>query len=374
MIIPKDIALDSYELILTEDCNLRCKYCFDDYYSDRSECDYDVKMKIDILDDLSAFIMETFNRNKRVRFTFFGGEPLINWEFIEAFVERSKEFKFDCEFSMNTNAILLDTKKIDFIIENRINISLSIDGTQRSHDINRITKGSKGSWELTMKHVPELLSKMKKVNMQANTLMVVNKNNYEHIAESYEFLAIKLGIITNILFDYTDDVSSKYLESINKQLEYLFVEKRFIPFVDLNNRILKPKELLKQNNYCFTPDRNVTISPSGKLFFCHQFVPKMYEIDSSFNQYYGDIKDGYTNSDYYYSFKNRCNFELFKKGKECEECIVSMWCKGGCLAGHWHGCALSYKVDEIKDDKFNINENLCKINKTLHSLREKIIF
>lgn len=37
MILPNNKAtLNHYELILTENCNLRCKYCFDDTYSDRT--------------------------------------------------------------------------------------------------------------------------------------------------------------------------------------------------------------------------------------------------------------------------------------------------------------------------------------------------
>lgn len=34
--------------MLTENCNLRCKYCFDDTPSDRTSCDYNYKMNISL--------------------------------------------------------------------------------------------------------------------------------------------------------------------------------------------------------------------------------------------------------------------------------------------------------------------------------------
>ena len=64
MIKPNNIQIHNYELILTENCNLRCKYCFDDAFSNRTSCSYNYNMNIDIIDDLINFINETQDPNK----------------------------------------------------------------------------------------------------------------------------------------------------------------------------------------------------------------------------------------------------------------------------------------------------------------------
>ena len=66
MIIPKDVAINCYELIITENCNLRCKYCYDDYFSDRSECSYNVKMDSKFIKDFIPFVLETYDRNNEI--------------------------------------------------------------------------------------------------------------------------------------------------------------------------------------------------------------------------------------------------------------------------------------------------------------------
>lgn len=365
MIIPKDLAIANYELMLTEDCGLRCTYCFDDYYSDRTKCDYNVEMEIEMIDDLIAFIMETFDRRAEIKFGFFGGEPIMNWPFLEKFITvAKKEFKFQHTFVINTNTYLLDSNKINFLVDNNVGISVSIDGTERAN-INRVTKNGKNSWESVVKVIPELLAKSRaNPQLTVNALMVVNKNNYEYLSESYKFL-IDLGFAVNILFDYSDDIDDKYLNSIKAQLEHLFIERRLPPFVDFYRKITNTKYQNESNNYCFTADHNVSIAPSGKLFYCHQMAPKMFDMPKSFNQYYGNIKEGYTNLDYYYKVKERNNFETWQKGKKCETCVAKNWCKGGCLAGHWHKC----KTNNFDD----INENICKLRITLHQLSRKIM-
>lgn len=46
-------TIRSHELMLTENCNMRCKYCFDNIYSDRTSCDYNYKMNISMIPGIS---------------------------------------------------------------------------------------------------------------------------------------------------------------------------------------------------------------------------------------------------------------------------------------------------------------------------------
>ena len=63
---------------------------------------------------------------------FYGGEPLLAFDDIRSLVEYTKEKELllnKVKFSMTTNGILLD-KYIDFFVNNKFNILISLDGDE----------------------------------------------------------------------------------------------------------------------------------------------------------------------------------------------------------------------------------------------------
>ena len=344
---PKDLKINFYELILTENCNLRCTYCFDDQFSDRTSCSYDFSMKTDLIDDLLNFIEET--RDKNITVSFFGGEPTMNWVFIKEFINRTKGMKI--RYTMNSNLCLLNSQKIDFLVKNKVNMIVSIDGIKEAHDKNRVYSDGSGSWDDTIKILPEVIAKYGQAKMGITALMVVNKSNYELLEKSYEFL-VSLGIGINILYDYGDTYNDDFYDSVRTQLTNLFIKKGYEPYLDIKSRVLSER-FHCQENYCHTPSSVVTISPNGKMFFCHQLTPKMYEINKDFNEYYGDIWEGYS-TEYYDLMNNRTT----KLNKTCRDCKAKLWCKGGCIAAH-----------RFEGDDYNyLNPTLCKINLLVHKI------
>lgn len=358
---PETLNLSYYEFILTDNCNFRCTYCFDNYFSDREALSRSKKMSIDMLDDLFIFIEKTRNKKEEIHFSWFGGEPLMNFDFIEKFVSRAKdEFKFDYRMSINTNASLLDSNKIDFIIDNKISPAISIDGDEESHDKNRVFHDKKGTWEATVQHLPELSIKARRNNHIVNTLMVVNEKNYHNLAKSYRFLD-RMGFIVQMLFDYEVPFEGEYADSIIDQLETLFIRDRVTLPTFFSRKVLNQDYQKNSKGYCFNPDSSVSISPDGKLFFCHQLVPKM-TTDENVENYYGDIYKGYSEKKYYKKIKNRIEFDSFEKiSEKCNACSAKHWCKGGCFAAHWYNTK----------DMFGLNENMCKMHQAFQQLIEK---
>jgi uncharacterized protein len=347
MSIPRDLSISYYELILTEDCNLRCTYCYDDFYSNRSFCHPNISMDVSTIPDLKKFIEKTHSKKEKIIFSFFGGEPVMNWNFITEFVKETENLPFKKEYIINTNGTMLNSEKIDYLVSKEIKTGISIDGKRESHDVNRTYKNKKGSWQDTMRIIPELIAKLKTKNIHANGLMVVTENNYKQLAENYIFL-LDIHLIPNLLFNYDYEVTDEILQSIKDQLLFLFVEKNY-PLPKVLNRILKNKN---ENTYCFSPQKSVSISPEGKLFFCHRMTPKMYQMGKDFKEYYGDIRKGYYRKEYYDLLKSRINFSEFKTSKECNSCVATKWCAGGCLATHVY-FTKSY-------DKLNLN--MCRIH------------
>ena len=89
---------------------------------------------------------------------------------------------------MNTNGSTLTPKKIDFLIENRFSLVVSLDGIKESHDSSRVYKGNKGTWDSIMKILPNAIGKFRSHNLPITSMMVVNKDTYKYLSKNYEFL------------------------------------------------------------------------------------------------------------------------------------------------------------------------------------------
>lgn len=117
------------ELILTNQCNKRCKYC-DLEFKNRSISEKDIDLFIDFISNNKA----EYNIN------FFWWEPLLEYDKIKYFVDKTKGSI--SKFSVWTNGLLLNKEKLEFFKNNNIRIYLSIDNidTWKKLDLESISK------------------------------------------------------------------------------------------------------------------------------------------------------------------------------------------------------------------------------------------
>lgn len=359
-------TINYYELILTEDCNLRCTYCFDDYFTQRSGRNN--IMKTDMIPDIIEFIKKTYDKEgikhgHPIHISFFGGEPMMNYKFIKKFIEEMDEQPILHQYSINTNGTYLNKEKIEFFAERNVGLTLSIDGKKETHDINRKTTGKQSSWHLTARNIPDIITTYReKSGSIPNSIMVVDKNNHHLFTENFLFLN-SLGFRVNSLFNVDNEPDNEFVDSIIEQYEDLFYRRGFRPFpVEYERRILNNiVNKRAQNNYCFTSDRVVTITPGGELAYCHQLVPKMTDGTTDYDNYYGNIYEGFSNKEFLDKINRRTDFKSFRKGRECDTCIANFWCAGGCTASHW------FKNSEFE----TLNEDSCNLNKAFTKLALK---
>ena len=110
------------ELVITEECNLGCTYC---YMENKSV--YMEETTLDLFFDNISSIMKIYNKDC-YHISYFGGEPLLNWAFIKQSMPR---FNADPRCSSKviiTNGLLLDEEKLIWLKENGLGVSLSFDG------------------------------------------------------------------------------------------------------------------------------------------------------------------------------------------------------------------------------------------------------
>lgn len=122
-------------LYLTDSCNLRCSYC---YEADKKNKSF---LNETVLRSALEFIINNNMPGDNIDLIFLGGEPLLNkkmlYKAIDIINKEYAAFQSLFHYQITTNGILLDKNTVDFLVENNFEISISIDGDQETHNLNR---------------------------------------------------------------------------------------------------------------------------------------------------------------------------------------------------------------------------------------------
>jgi sulfatase maturation enzyme AslB (radical SAM superfamily) len=90
--------------------------------------------------------------NQNLTFEFQGGEPLLNFNVILEMISYSKElnvrYNKEIEYTIVTNLIALDDKKLQALIDNNVSICTSLDGCELVHNHNRKLLSGTGTYDL----------------------------------------------------------------------------------------------------------------------------------------------------------------------------------------------------------------------------------
>ena len=140
-------ALTTLVLAMTNGCNLACGYC---YKEDLTRPGRARRMSEARAREAVDLLIRESGAARRVTITFFGGEPLLELDLIRSTVAYAdpagRAAGKTMDYSLTTNATLLDDAAIDFLDAHRFGITVSIDGPADIHDRYRRTAGGQGSY------------------------------------------------------------------------------------------------------------------------------------------------------------------------------------------------------------------------------------
>lgn len=115
-------------LQVTQNCNLRCKYCvYSGSYINRVHTNK--RMNFNTAKQAVDFYYEHCKNVDIASISFYGGEPLLEFELVKRVVEYCEK-KFSgkqLNLNMTTNATLLTTEMMDFLQLHKINLTISLD-------------------------------------------------------------------------------------------------------------------------------------------------------------------------------------------------------------------------------------------------------
>jgi len=122
------------DLIITEDCNGCCDYCFMEGKRPRA-------MEAATAERAVEFLLDHCGDLKTVNLLFFGGEPLLEFGLIQHIIayceRRSAETGKKFAFSITTNGTLLTPPMLAYFNRKGVKFLLSLDGTREMHNRHR---------------------------------------------------------------------------------------------------------------------------------------------------------------------------------------------------------------------------------------------
>ncbi len=180
----------SLKLIIlpTEECNFRCKYCYENFEIG--------KMNPEVVMGIKNLIK---NRSDDLEFLYldwFGGEPLLAFDIIRDIMEYSislsEKYNFAVSSGMTTNGSLLTANKHKELNELKVTrFQISFDGDSPIHDTLRVTKHNSGSFDIIYNNLLNFHDSDTDNNITVR--MHLNRNNLESVESFLEKLHRDVG-------------------------------------------------------------------------------------------------------------------------------------------------------------------------------------
>lgn len=194
---------------VTDSCNLNCVYCgYGELFQAFNERGHN-NLNISNATKLIKYIFDLkikSNKNK-LMIGFYGGEPLLNINFIRQIIEVINQLNaeniLDIEYSMTTNATLIH-RHIDFLILNNIYLTVSLDGNKINHSYRVFKNTKENSFIKVIKNIDLIQKKHPDYfDKYINFISVLHDRN--SVKEIYEFIYTRYLKIPTIIELNTSD-------------------------------------------------------------------------------------------------------------------------------------------------------------------------
>lgn len=327
----------SITFIVTKDCQLACKYCYLVGKNSKERMTWEVaKSAVDYV-----LAHEDDFKEASVIWDFIGGEPFLEIELIDQICDYIKMEMYRLNhhwfnayrFSFSTNGINYDSPKVqEFIAKNHnhLSIGITIDGTKRKHDLNRVWKGDeeRGSYEDVVRNIPLWLSQFP----GASTKVTISSEDIPYICESVLHL-YSLGIhevnINCVFEDVWKEGDDKAFEEQLIKLADAIIEGEY--YTDnacsfFSERLGKPLDPKVYNQNWCGAGKMLSIDAAGNFYPCTRFA--QYSLREKKAWMIGNIKEGIDKNKLRpFLTLDRCT----QSPQECIDCEVAdgcAWCQG----------------------------------------------
>lgn len=324
--------LRGLHLMLSETCNLACKYCF-------CETGKEIKSSNFMSQEIAqkAIKLLFHSEAQELYILFFGGEPLLNFETLKFAYEYSQAL---CEqtnkkitYSITSNGTLITDEIAAYLKEKNISILVSMDGPPELHNSQRPMRNGTGSYEMMLNGVRNL--KKYGTSVQVCSVMTHPAFSLEELLNFIRsvnlFDRIIIGHAINPFsaancYDFTEDDYKKYIQEQEKMLPALVANVLengdsidYFPYSNALGAIRGGLSKSKIDFFkCQAGRLDFTVSTDGILYPCARF-------NSSLNWTFGTVENpNYENvKNFWKKYLNAITFV-------CHQCWAWPLCHGIC--------------------------------------------
>ncbi len=348
---------------VTEDCNLRCKYCYElnkkpgdlplEYAKKFIDLILDDPDPIGVMGTSEAWIMK-----QGLILDFIGGDalmrPILTRDILRYFIFAStiKNHRWATRWrsSISTNGTLFGDPNVrDFLEEFKGNISLgiSVDGSPTIHNLNR-----SNSMDDILKYWDWYIQYVGLEN--ATTKSTLNKESIPYLYDSLKFMHLDLGlrnINQNFIFEplYLEEKDLSILdEQMEKCVDFVLQHKNDLYWSIISKEFGVGKPMQEPDKGWCGSGAMPALSINGKIYPCFRFMPHTMS-SKELDFYVGDVFNGFYHKDRFKLIRDQTRANISKP--ECISCPVESNC-AWCIGSAYAECG-----------KFYRQTNICEIHK-----------
>lgn len=379
---------------ITNQCNLRCSYCYEHNKCQSSMDMYTAKKCIDTIFDMYESD-DSFVGNDTIAIVldFIGGEPLLEATLIEQICDyyfhecyrRKIPLAPFSRISFATNGQLWFTPEAQHLFSKYhdfMSVTVSIDGIQELHDKYRIDQYGNGSFE---KAYMAFLDGKKKYG-QTNSKMTFVPNSIQYIYPSIKMMINNGCSIINANFAYEPTYSIKDAKNIYFELQKLsndIIDNNIEVFISMLTDNIGYRQNLEvdNKNYCGGTGNMLAFAPDGNAYPCIRYTPVSIGKEKASKICIGDCYNGIYKTDNQKKIKEMLDSITFtsQSPQKCIDCPISQgcgWCsghnyelygtpnkrftgicyahKGRVLASCYYHCKRALEVGDVEPRKINL--------------------
>lgn len=331
-------------------CNMRCSYCFYADVSSLREVESFGLMSSETAQNLIRQALAT--GAKEMHFAFQGGEPtLAGLAFYRDFVTSVNNLNTDkipVYYSIQSNGYLIDDAWADFFAEHKFLVGISLDGTVRTHNVNRLGADGEG----TFRRVWQAIERLREKSVDFNILTVVNAQTAQAIERIYHFYIEKDFLFQQYIpcLDPLEENPGTHEYSLTPEMYGDFLIRLFdlwfedvvrgkrvsIRFFDnlLTLALGNPPEACGMLGFC---QQQLLVEADGGVYPCDFYVLDHLLLGNVNQDSLEDIE------------RMRAQTEFIAQSKpiaeECKSCRYFVLCRGGCRRNR----------EPMQDGKYGLN-------------------
>jgi uncharacterized protein len=333
---PADFPLNTMVLNVTNKCNLACTYCYeygDDKIVDTQYGKQPKFMAEDTAEESVEFLLTESKGQEVAHLTFFGGETLLNFPVLQKTVayarRRAAEEGKRIEFSLTTNATLLKPDVIEWLAENHIGVTISIDGPKPVQDGLRVFHNGKGTYDVVLPKIKELLRVHRSRPIGARVTLTQKNMDviqiFRHLTEEIGFWEVGLAPVTTQ--DHRDyAITPEGKDAMLRQFEELAAEWLECALRDEHHGFSNVKDTIEEIHKgvskaygCGAGLGLMGVATDGEVALCHRFAGSPEHSIGSVQKGVDREKQSKFLVDHHIASKT-----------DCHTCWARPICSGGC--------------------------------------------